>query len=51
MPYKVEDGVAHVRIMEQWTQNRLFYKGSDRLSYMVVADCGTQLASYIGALM
>ena len=29
--------------MEQWTQNRLFYKGSDRLSYMVVADCGTQL--------
>ena len=29
--------------MEQWTQNRLFYKGSDHLSYMVVADCGTQL--------
>ena len=51
MPYKMEDGVAHVRIMEQWTQNRLFYKGSDRLSYMEVADCRTQLLRYNGALV
>ena len=47
----MEDRVAYVRNLEQWTQNRLFYKGSDRFSYMVVADCGTQLARYIGALV